>query len=294
MTIRGLTYRLLVVMAVCIAFPQNVFAQADKSTAALSLDDVIKLCAAGMSDEVVITKIKKSGKAFDLSPDEMLELKKSGLTDTVIRYLLDPTLPYTPVQPAPAAPPSGDGEPAGRRAAPPGKKYPKDARAERIPPDPGLYRFVGDTPVPLELRIVLGVKEGSGLGKVLKKGKTIGYLVGAAAKTRVQDPEPIFYMRLPDGKAIEEVVLLQLERNKDRREIELGPPGPKPELKAEAIRPFESLEVGDRLYKISPGKVPKGEYLFYHLGSAEPPKGSYGKGYDFGVDLPAPVGKKPN
>jgi hypothetical protein len=66
----------------------------------------------------------------------------------------------------------------------------------------------------------------------------------------------------------------------------MGPPGPKPELKAEAMRQFDSVEVGARLFRIGTGKLPKGEYLFFHLGSAEPPKGSYGKGYDFGIDVP--------
>jgi len=256
-----------------------------------------------MSEDVVITKIKKSGKAFDLSTDEMLELKKSGVSETVIRYLLDPTLPYAPApppQPAPAAAaPASAGDAGARPATPPAppaapaKQYPKDAYAEKIPPEPGLYRIVDDMPAALEIRMVLGVKEGAGLGKVLmKKGKTIGYLVGAAAKTRIQDPEPTFYMRLPDGKAIEEVALLLLERKNDRREIEMGPPGPKPELKSEAMRQFDSVEVAARLFRIATGKLAKGEYLFFHLGSAEPPKGSYGKGYDFGIDVPAARAKK--
>lgn len=300
--VRGLALPLVLVVVMCITFPQDVFTQTEKSMGVLALDDVVKLCAAGMSDEVVITKIKKSGKAFDLSTDEMLELKKSGVSETVIRYLLDPTLAYTPalppqpVQPALAAAATpGGGETATRTAAPiatPAKQYPKDLRAEKVPAEPGVYRFVDDMPVALEIRILLGVQEGTGLGKVLlKKGKTIGYLVGAAAKARIQDPEPIFYMRLPEGKAIEEVALIQLERKNDRREIELGPPGPKPELKSEAMRQFEALEVGPRLFRIAPGKVAKGEYLLFHLGSAEPPKGSYGKGYDFGIDLPQPAAK---
>jgi hypothetical protein len=33
-------------------------------------------------------------------------------------------------------------------------------------------------------------------------------------------------------------------------------------------------------------KLTKGEYMFFLLGSAEPPKGSYGKGYDFGIETP--------
>ncbi len=63
-------------------------------------------------------------------------------------------------------------------------------------------------------------------------------------------------------------------------------PGPKPELKAEARRPFDALEVGPSLFELTTAKLTKGEYLFFQLGSAEPPKGSYGKGFDFGIDEP--------
>ena len=33
-------------------------------------------------------------------------------------------------------------------------------------------------------------------------------------------------------------------------------------------------------------KLGMGEYLFFQLGSAEPPKGIYGKGFDFGIGDP--------
>jgi len=125
------------------------------------------------------------------------------------------------------------------------------------------------------------------LGTVLmKKGKMIAYLVGPASKTRIMEPAPAFYMRLPEGKAIEEIVLVAFDCKSGRREIEMGPPGPKQELKAEAMRQFDSLEVGQGLFKVTAAKLAKGEYLFFQLGSAEPPKGSYGKGFDFGIDAP--------
>ena len=137
-----------------------------------------------------------------------------------------------------------------------------------------------------DIKLLLGANQGAGVGKVvMKKGKAIGYLLGPTAKTRVDGPMPVFYMRLPEGKGIEEIVLVALEQKKDRREIELGQSLEKQELKAEAMRPYDSLEVGPRLFKITTtDKLTRGEYLFLLLGSAEPPKGSYGKGYDFGIE----------
>ena len=63
-------------------------------------------------------------------------------------------------------------------------------------------------------------------------------------------------------------------------------PGPKQELKAAVMRQFDSIEVGPRLFKLTTSKLAKGEYLFFLIGSAEPPKGSEGKGYDFGIEEP--------
>src|SRR5437868_58293 len=70
-------------------------AQPAKS-AALTVEEVVKLSQSGFSEELIITKIKKNGKAFDLSADELLDIKKAGVSDNVIRFLLDPSQPYTP------------------------------------------------------------------------------------------------------------------------------------------------------------------------------------------------------
>jgi len=122
---------------------------------------------------------------------------------------------------------------------------------------------------------------------LLKKGKVIAYLVGPAAKTRVTDAAPVFYMRMPDGKGIEEVLLVALGQRAGRRELDMGPPAPKPELKSDTMRQFDPLEVESGLFRLTPAPLGKGEYMFFLIGTAEPPKGNYGKGYDFGMDLPA-------
>jgi hypothetical protein len=275
-----------------------VTGQTDTNSKPFTIGDVVKLCQAGLTDELVITKIKKNNKAFDLSPDELIELRKSGVSDTVIKYLLDPAQPYAPPPPAPApATAPAAANPTGAPPPPlvppaPVKLYPPDSYAAKIPGEPGVYYIAGGASARVEIRTLLGTKEGPGLGKVLmKKGKAIGYLVGPASKNRMSNPSPTFYIRLPEGKAMEDVALLALDPKNDRREIEMGPPGPKPEIKAEAMRPFDSLEVGAHLFRATAGKLGKGEYLFFLLGSAEPPKGSFGKGYDFGIDAP-PAAKK--
>jgi hypothetical protein len=261
-------------------------AQPAPSATPLSVEDIVRLSKDGISEDVLVAKIKKNGKAFDLSPDEIVELNKLGVTDNVIKLLLDPAQPYVPPPPPQPAPPAP-------KPSLPAKKYPEDPYASRVPPEPGLYRFNRNAPVQLDIKLFLGQKQGAGLGKVLlKKGKVIAYLVGSAAKTRFGDGAPVFYIRMADGKGIEEVLLVALDRKKDRRELDMGPPAPKPELKADTIRPFDSLEVGAALFRLSPATLVKGEYMFFLIGTAEPPKGNYGKGYDFGVEPPAVEGKR--
>ena len=264
-------------------------AQSPKTGESLTVEEVVNLSKAGFSEEVIITKIRKNGKAFDLNAAELVELKRIGITDAIIKFLLDPSQPYTP-PPPPPPPVSKNSDASGGLpppAPPPAKHYPPDDFASKVPSEPGLYRFPAEAPVRVDIKILLGTKEDAGLGKVLmKKGKIIAYLVGPASKTRIKEPAPVFYMRLPEGKAIEEVVLVAFDRRADRREIEMGPPGPKQELKAQAMRQFDSLEVGPGLFKLTTAKLAKGEYLFFQLGSAEPPKGSYGKGFDFAIDEP--------
>jgi hypothetical protein len=283
-----LRFLCLAAMLASVAVPA-ARAQASKSSAPLSVEDVVGLSNSGVTEEVIITKIRMNGKAFDLSPAEIVELRKLGISDLIVNCLLDPA--YTPKLPSPPPSPSRPDAPGAPPpvAPPPAKHYPADDYASKVPPEPGLYRFPAEAPVSVDVKILLGTQEGAGLGKVLmKKGKTVAYLVGPAAKTRIKDKDatPTFYMRLPEGKAIEEVVLVALDHKADRRELQMGPPGPKPELKADARRPFDSLQVGPNVYKLTTAKLAKGEYLFFQLGSAEPPKGSYGKGFDFGIDEP--------
>ena len=264
-------------------------AQLSKPAAPLTVEEVVQLSKAGFAEDVIVTKIRKNGKAFDLSTEELVELKKIGLSDIVIKFLLDPTLPYTAPPPVSAMPNRND--PSTPAPPAPAKQYPKDAYGSKVPAEPGLYHPQDEALLKIEVKLLLGAEEKGGLGP-LKKGKIISYIVGAESKTRIKEPAPVFYLRLAEGKGIEEIVLMTLDRKNDRRQLEIGPSGKKQEFKAEAMRPFESLEVGPQLFRITAAKLTPGEYLFFQIGSAEPPKGSYGKGFDFGIDQPPPVQKK--
>jgi hypothetical protein len=111
-----------------------------RSAVTLTLEDVLKLVRSGVSEEVIVARIKRFNKPFDLNPDEILELKRGGVSDTVVKFLLDPTPPYVP--PAPPPPPAPDVKPAA--AAPP--VPPKDPLTLKLPPEPGSYRLAQSSP----------------------------------------------------------------------------------------------------------------------------------------------------
>ena len=108
-------------------------AQAPASGPPLSVEEVVKLWKTRVPEDLIITMIKKNGKAFNLSTEEVLELRNVGLSDNVVKFLLDPSHPYTP----PAAP--AVSQPPGAKPAPP-KEYPADAHAAQVPSEPGQER----------------------------------------------------------------------------------------------------------------------------------------------------------
>ncbi len=249
----------------------QAYTQSTTTEAPLTVEEVVKLSKAGFSEELLVTKIKKNGKAFDLNPDELVELRREGLSENVIKVLLDPTAAYTPPAPPPVTVPA--------------KKYPADSLASAVPPDPGLYFFSGSTPSSVDIKLLLGMHK----GKVLKS-KAVAYLAGPAAKLRIKAGKPVFYLRMPEGKEISDVILISLLGKGDRRELD-GLPGSKGGLNSDDVVQFDHAEVGAKLFKLSPPALDEGEYLFFFAGSAEPDKGTYGKGYDFGIDA-AVVEKK--
>jgi hypothetical protein len=82
-----------IVIAVSLCAAQN----AQKT---MKVSDVVDLVQAGIPEDVVITKLRKANHAFDLSAQEMLQLKKSGVSDNVIKAMIDPASPIAPSAPA--------------------------------------------------------------------------------------------------------------------------------------------------------------------------------------------------
>jgi hypothetical protein len=241
----------------------------------LTIEEVLRLSTAGVTDELIVARVKRNAKAFDLNSDEIVALKKSGVSETVIKYLLDPTLAYSP--PAPIVAPPAPSEPA--------VKYPPDPLAEKVPPDTGLY-WVSQTQElkPLDLKPIVPQKEPGKFSKLVG-GHIVGSAAGLTAKVRVGDDPLVFYARLGAKIMIDDLVLLNFQPSKKRRDLDFGSKPGTPVFPPKSVHQFDSKEVGPGgLYRIAVPVLSKGEYLFFILGSGDDKKGLLGRGYDFGVD----------
>ena len=57
----------------------------------MTVADVIKLSQAKLSDDVIAQQLSKKGQRFDLSTEQLIQLKNAGVSDRVIQAMMDPT-----------------------------------------------------------------------------------------------------------------------------------------------------------------------------------------------------------
>ena len=100
----------------------------------LTVDNIIAIAQAGLSEEIIIARLRKEDKGFELSPEDMIRLKKANLSDGVIKVMMDPKADIKADAPAalPIAP----------------------APAKTIPPKPTISddKILDQTPVPVPVR----------------------------------------------------------------------------------------------------------------------------------------------
>jgi hypothetical protein len=56
--------------------------------AQLTIDQIIQMVGAKLPDDVIIMTIRKSGSKFDLTPDALIKLKTAGVSDAVLRAMM--------------------------------------------------------------------------------------------------------------------------------------------------------------------------------------------------------------
>ncbi len=196
-------------LAVLISLQLGMPAQSQTSTIAavtpqsspVSITDVIRLSKAGLGDEVIIQKIKKNGQAFDLSPDQMIELKSAGVSDKVVAVMLDPAKSDNPqMSPVASAKPASD-----------------------LPEELGIYSKRQGAKEWIEvIPEVINWKTGGYMKSMVSygivKGDVNGHLQGKESKNIVTTRTE-FLIVAPEGVSISEYQFLKVHQNSNNREF---------------------------------------------------------------------------
>jgi len=254
-------------------------AQAQPSASELTNEDVIRMVKAGLSEDLIINKIYQSKTNFDTSPEALIKLKEVGVSDTLLKAMLNP-------QAAAAASPSSN----------PGNSAPV--------PEPGVYLEEKGQLVQLEPTIFTQTKSamwGAALTYGIKSGKFKAVSPGPHAKLQTSQTRPVFFFYFASTASgltfpvmgannPNEFVLVKMEEKKDRRELMVakGRFNYSFGIQKESMREFSSEKLGPGQYKVVPNvDLKPGEYCFYYAtATSGPVGGTGGKVFDFRVVAP--------
>jgi hypothetical protein len=217
--------------------------------------DVIDMAALGLSDDIIIAKIRAAAAGgtlqFDTSVDALKELKAAKVSDEVVKVMINPAPPAAPVVVA-ATPISND--------------------PTLPPPEVGVYWKNVNAFILIEGQAISQAKVGGKAGSMFTYGMRNehwdAYLNGPKSKNVINDRQPVFYLYVPDGASASDFVLIILEKKGDRREFQIGSfggiTGGKSGVKRDKEVAFTAEHAGIRTYKIKLDAAMKpGEYAFF-------------------------------
>jgi hypothetical protein len=230
-------------------------AQSQEPSKRLSNQDIIEMVNVGLSEDVIIAKIRSvngaDGLKFDTSVDGLKELKAAKVPDAVIKVMINPA-------PAPAT------------VVAAGTTISVDPNLP--PPEVGVYWKDGATFVLIQGRAISQEKAGGRAASYFTYGMRGQHwdatLDGPTSNNHVKDRRPLFYFYVPDGASAADYVLIKLEKKSDRREFQVGSfggiGGGKSGVKKDKEIPFTAEHMAIRMYKITlENDLKPGEYAFF-------------------------------
>ena len=273
------------------------------------------MAGVGLSDEIIIAKIRAHNKPTDLSTEDLVNLKKSRVSDNVIAALLNPNAPPSSTTTIEVSNPLYPArKPSGATSGIAG-----DPNDPMTPHDSGIYLYFRDRDgkakmVELERTAYQGAKTGgiftSAITYGIAKAKSKALIPGKAASIRIRDPQTAFYFYFDDkatglsGNSVfasqnlsnpNQFALIRLTVDKNSRQTEIGEfsmwGASSGNNKKDTI-PLRSERLKPGLYKVTVVDAPlrEGEYCFMsapvvtssYAGAAGMAAGA--NLFDFGVD----------
>jgi len=224
----------------------------------LNNKDIIDMVALGLSDDVIIAKIRSASKpedlAFDTSTEGLKQLKAGNVSDAVLKAMINPAPAPAITVAAPAAASTATADP-------------------NLPPqEVGVYWKDSKTFMRVEGEIFSQAKAGGRAGSALTYGLRAqhwdAYINGPTSRNRIKEARPLFFFYVPDGASASDFILIKLEKKGNRREFQVGSfggiTGGKSGVKRDKEIPFKSEHVAVRTYRIEIDQDLKaGEYAFF-------------------------------
>ena len=220
--------------------------------------DVIEMAKLGLSDDVIIAKIRQAYQAgadsvsFDTSVGGLKSLKAASVPDSVIKVMINPAPPPAPVI-AGASPISVD--------------------PNLPPPEVGVYWRDQGNFMRIQGQAVTNTKTGGKAGSLFTNGLRNQHwdatIEGHTSRNIIRDRQPMFYLYVPDGDDSSDYVLIKLNKKSDHREFQIGSfggiTGGKSGVQKDKEIPFHAEHVGIRMYKVtlSEEDMKPGEYAFF-------------------------------
>jgi len=286
----------------------------------LTVGNILSMAQAGLSDDLILARLRKENQSMDLSTEDLISLKRANVSDRVIRVMMDPNAAISaPPAPIPAAPPAIVAASAPIVAGLPvmnpsgatpnaGSMAPADTNDPLTPHDSGIYLYTKDRDgkpqmTVLERAAYQGSKTGgifaSAMTYGIKKIKSRAVIPGSRASIRVAEQAPVFYFYFDDkaaglGKSYfgvnnlsnpNQFALLKLEVTKSNRETVIGQVGAfsaSSGTDAKALVTFKSERLRAGLYKVVVDGLQPGEYCFLASSGS---LGAYGAGAAGAVDI---------
>lgn len=278
----------LLALALCCVLSSHAVAQNEVMTN----DEVISLTKAGLSQSIIIGKIRTAKSNFDMSTDALIKLKQAGVSDEIVAAMLEAKSGRSTAA-APAGGMTGD---------------PNDPMAKH---SFGIYLYEEKDGVrkmtQLQPNVSAQNRTGGGFTAAvtpfgLGKVKTKANLPGRMANLQITSTNPVFYFYLDTSSGglntasgvpstPNEFTLVRFNQRSDNREVTISKMnswGAKGGLSDEYVVPLKAEDLGNGIFKVTAaGELRKGEYGFYLLnsGNSNVNAGIGAKFFDFGVSM---------
>jgi hypothetical protein len=242
----------------------------------LTNDSIISMVKGGLSEAVVLARVRSGPANFDTSTNALLALKKAGVSDKIIEAMVSAPKAGGATAAAPAPPPAAAPPAAVSSAA----RSSAGGAAANLPRD-SIYYLNGSKYQELQPQVI---EIETNVAFFSQKSEVV--LGNRKAETRITDKQPQFYSYFAPTEAL--LVKLKPGDSKNDRNLKMSSGGYHPfggssrqGVRSEDRIAVKSEREANGFYRIIPANpLPPGEYGFIVLSGTS----AGGRMFDFGID----------